>query len=395
MNNQVRTITPRYAALHGGFQASYSLVVGYASVYLLSKGYSNAAIGIILSVSNAAAAILQPLLGSFLDRSKKVTLQAFSCILLFAMMGLSILLLITAMPVLPLSVVMILIMTMLFLLQPLVNSLCFLMEHAGIHINFGFCRGIGSITYAVASVAVGRAVAIYHEPVLPLIYVLFFAGFVIVFLSLRKVPTSRSSQDDPQGNTDQAMSLLQFVKTYKRFIVFLIGSTLIFFMLYLTGNFFCIQIVTAIGGGTTEMGISMALAAAVELPVMACLNKLNKRIPLYRLLRISVIFFMLKLLFIVLARSIPMFYVAQLFQMGSYAIFYPGATIYINRLLPPADLVKGQSLLTTMFTLSGILASLIGGLLLNITTAANMLFISFLIALAGAFITWFSIEKVN
>ena len=310
-------------------------------------------------------------------------------------MGLSILLLVTAMPVLPLSVVMILIMTMLFLLQPLVNSLCFLMEHAGIHINFGFCRGIGSITYAVASVAVGRAVAIYHEPVLPLIYVLFFAGFVIVFLSLRKVPTSRSSQDDPQGNTDQAMSLLQFVKTYKRFIVFLIGSTLIFFMLYLTGNFFCIQIVTAIGGGTTEMGISMALAAAVELPVMACLNKLNKRIPLYRLLRISVIFFMLKLLFIVLARSIPMFYVAQLFQMGSYAIFYPGATIYINRLLPPADLVKGQSLLTTMFTLSGILASLIGGLLLNITTAANMLFISFLIALAGAFITWFSIEKVN
>ena len=395
MNN--RTITPRYAALHGGFQASYSLVVGYASVYLLSKGYSNAAIGIILSVSNAAAAILQPLLGSFLDRSKKITLQACSCILLFAMMALSVLLLVTSMPVLPLSVVMILIMTMLFLLQPLVNSLCFLMEHAGIHINFGFCRGIGSITYAAASVAVGQQLLFIMNRLLPLIYVLFFAGFVIIFLSLRKVPTSRSSLSASQENAERetAMSLLQFVKSYRRFIVFLIGSTLIFFMLYLTGNFFCIQIVTAIGGGTTEMGVSMALAAAVELPVMACLNRLNRRIPLYRLLRISIIFFMLKLLLIVLARSIPMFYVAQLFQMGSYAIFYPGATIYINRLLPPADLVKGQSLLTTMFTLSGILASLIGGLLLNITTAANMLLISFLIALAGAFITWFSIEKIH
>lgn len=398
MKTNQSSIQTRYAMIHGGYQAAYSIVVGYSSVYLLAKGFDNAIIGIILSVANAAAAILQPFLGSFLDRNKKITLQFFSCILLTVLMLLSGILIFTPVSSLPLAVIMVLILTLQFSLQPLINSLCFLLEHTGLNINFGLCRGVGSVSYAVASVIIGKLVAVYHESLLPVFYLAFFAGLTCFFLSLRSVPTSHtpeiSTDNAPQTN-NQALSLPRFILTYKRFVLFLVGSALIYFMFFIIGNFFTIQIVSAIGGGTTEMGIAVAICAAVELPVMANFNRLNQKIPAYWLLRISVIFFLLKFLFTLLARSVPAFYAAQLFQMGSYALYYPGAAAYVNRLLPKADLVKGQSLLTTMFTVSGIFGSFFGGLLLNHTSSFIMLLISFLIALAGAVITWFSLEKVQ
>lgn len=55
---KLNTITPRYAMLHGFYQASYSLTIGYASVYLLAQGYSDAIIGIILAVANGRSSHL-------------------------------------------------------------------------------------------------------------------------------------------------------------------------------------------------------------------------------------------------------------------------------------------------------------------------------------------------
>ncbi|MCU6762344.1 putative 3-phenylpropionic acid transporter [uncultured Roseburia sp.] len=399
MKTHQSSIQARYAMIHGGYQAAYSIVVGYASVYLLAQGFDNAVIGIILSVANGAAAILQPFLGSYLDRSQKITVQFFGCILLVILMLLSGILIFTPVSNLPLAVIMVLILTLQFSLQPLINSLCFLLEHTGISINFGLSRGVGSVSYAVASVIIGKLVAVYHESLLPVFYLAFFAGLTCFFWSLRKVPSgsiSQTADDSSKLPADgQALSLPRFIITYKRFILFLVGSMLVYFMFFITGNFFTIQIVSAIGGGTSEMGIAVAICAAVELPVMANFNRLNRKIPAYWLLRISVIFFLLKFLFTLLAKSVPAFYAAQLFQMGSYALYYPGAAAYINRLLPKADLVKGQSLLTTMFTISGIFGSFFGGLLLNHTSAFIMLLVSFFIALAGAVITWFSLEKIQ
>lgn len=407
----LNTITPRYAMLHGFYQASYSLTIGYASVYLLAQGYSDAIIGIILAAANGAAAVLQPALGTLLDKKKSISVQMVSVIMLLIMIALSGSL-ITSMDLLPRGVCIAIIFTLEFSLQPMVNALCFILEHSGIRLNFGLSRGIGSISYAIASVIIGRLVSVYNESLLPVFYIAFFTGFFIVFLSLRKVPGKTPDAGDPaaaetlsagmenssvpHADTPAApLSLWQFCRTYRRFMLFLLGSMMIFFMLFITGNFFTIQIVTAIGGSTSEMGTAVAICAAVELPVMAVFNKMNRKLPLYRLLRISILFFILKFTLILLAKSMPVFYIAQFMEAGSYALYYPGAAAYTNRLLPPADLVKGQSMLTAMFTVSGIFGSLIGGFLLNIASASFMLTVSYIIAVIGAVITWFSLQKVR
>ena len=181
------TITPRYAMLHGFYQASYSLTIGYASVYLLAQGYSDAIIGIILAVANGAAAVLQPALGTLLDKKKSLSVQMVSVFMLLIMIVLSASL-ISSMDLLPRAICIVLIFTLEFSLQPMVNALCFILEHSGIRLNFGFSRGIGSISYAIASVIIGRLVSQYSESLLPVFYVAFFAGFFAVFLSLWKVP---------------------------------------------------------------------------------------------------------------------------------------------------------------------------------------------------------------
>lgn len=401
------TITPRYAMLHGFYQASYSLTIGYASVYLLAQGYSDAIIGIILAVANGAAAVLQPALGTLLDKKKSLSVQMVSVFMLLIMIVLSASL-ISSMDLLPRAICIVLIFTLEFSLQPMVNALCFILEHSGIRLNFGFSRGIGSISYAIASVIIGRLVSQYSESLLPVFYVAFFAGFFAVFFSLRKAadqpsvtghengPSGISQAEHPAAEGDSApLSLWQFCRTYRRFMLFLFGSMMIFFMLFITGNFFTIQIVTAIGGSTSEMGLAVAICAVVELPVMGAFNKMNRKLPLYSLLRISILFFILKFTLILLAKSMPVFYLAQFMEAGSYALYYPGAVAYTNRLLPPADLVKGQSMLTAMFTVSGIFGSLIGGFLLNIASPSFMLTVSYTVAVIGAVITWFSVQKVR
>ena len=169
--------------LHGFYQASYSLTIGYASVYLLAQGYSDAIIGIILAVANGAAAILQPALGTLLDKKKSVSVQIVSLVMLLIMILLSCCL-ITSMDLLPRAICIVLIFTLEFSLQPMVNALCFILEHSGIRLNFGLSRGIGSISYAIASVIIGRLVSVYSESLLPVFYVAFFCRiFRCIFFS--------------------------------------------------------------------------------------------------------------------------------------------------------------------------------------------------------------------
>lgn len=417
--NKSSSFSVRYASLHAIYQASSTLVIGYSSVYLLSLGYSDALIGIILAISNTVAAVLQPAVGSLLDRKKNISLQIFSACMQFVMVALAVILLVTHLGQLPLSILVILIFSLEFSIQPLVNSLCFILENLGITINFGLCRGIGSMTYAVLAAILGKLIAVFDASLLPIFYIAVFAALGICFLSLRTKSLSQGATDEtagavlPKNNhsdtaeevlpgndrsdtvAESSLSLLGFVRTYKRFMLFLVGSCLIYFMFFAAGNYYVIQIVTPIGGGTTEMGIAMALAAAIELPFMGLFNKLNKRFSLQTLLRVSGIFFVIKYFLILIAGSIPLFYIAQLFQAGSYALYYPASASYTSRLLPQADLVKGQSLLTCMYTVSGIFASLIGGLLLDYVSVHAMLLLLFICSVAGAVILWFSVEKVR
>ena len=175
-------------------------------------------------------------------------------------------------------------------------------------------------------------------------------------------------------------------------MIFVVGVILVFFTHTIINNFF-IQVITPIDGTESQMGIAVFIAAIVELPAMAMFNVMRKKIDCSTLLKISVIIFGLKHLLTFLATNVFMVYVAQVLQIGAYAIFIPASVYYVNEVISKPDLVKGQSMVTVGITASGIIANLAGGILLDTIGVHDLLMIGVVVSVIGALIVFMSIEK--
>ena len=187
--------------------------------------------------------------------------------------------------------------------------------------------------------------------------------------------------------------MLRFAGKYKKFIVFLLGFVFVYFAHTIINNFF-IQIITNVGGNSSDMGNAVFLAAMLELPTMAYFTKLSKKVNCGTLIKISIILFLVKHVITYFADGMTMIHIAQAFQMGAYALFIPASVYYVNCKIAPQDMVKGQSFVTTSMTVAGVFGNLIGGMLLDSVGVSQVLLISAVLSLIGAVIVVMSVEKV-
>ena len=66
-------LTPQYAVIQFFFWVCFAGIVAFSSVYLLDRGLTNTEIGLMIAVSGALAALLQPLMGAVMDRFPHLT----------------------------------------------------------------------------------------------------------------------------------------------------------------------------------------------------------------------------------------------------------------------------------------------------------------------------------
>ena len=125
---------------------------------------------------------------------------------------------------------------------------------------------------------------------------------------------------------------------------------------------------------TGDMGNAVFLAAMLELPTMALFEKYKNKINIKNTIIISAIFFTLKHILTYFATNMFMIYLAQATQMLAYALFIPASVYYVDKLFDTKDAVKGQALVTTSMTVSGVLASFLGvvGTIVMIVTVENV-----------------------
>ena len=86
--------------------------------------------------------------------------------------------------------------------------------------------------------------------------------------------------------------------------------------------------------------------------------------------------FFVKALGLYLAPSIGFLFVAQAFQSVSFALYIPAAVRYVNETIAPEDQVKGQAFMTTAATLSGIFATLLGGIMFDSIGVSHTLLVA-------------------
>lgn len=396
----------KYGCIHGTYWMHYGVAVSFASAFLLAKGFSNGEIGIILAAGSIIAVFLQPVVADFADRSKKVSLMGVTQAQAMLLMVLTMLLFVLKEKSAALWLVYVLIIAWVTTLQPLFNSLAFKLEETGMHINFGVCRSAGSLAYAVLCAFLGTLVENKGVEVLPIsgeiVLVMLLAS---IFLTKRQFDrmmsenlTDKKGPSEPTGRAECAEALCNvetvavakeeinlslFIKRNKLFVVLNLAVVGVFFSNSILNNFM-LQVVEDVGGTSEDMGRIFSVMAFLEIPALFFFDKIRERFSCQFMLKFAAICFTLKVMLIYLARSVTMIYVAHLFQTFSFGLFLPAMVSFIGEVMAKGEAVKGQALYTVMTTVASVLASVLGGVMLDLCGPKFMLLVSTLATGAGA-----------
>lgn len=391
-----------YACTQGTYWMIYGIVGSFASVFLLARGYSNSEIGVILAVANVVAVVLQPLVADFADRSKRATLigitQLMTVIMIVMMTGLFVF----QKKTLALSLIFLLLIAWHTILQPLVNSLSFKLSDCGIPINFGVARGVGSLAYSALVAVLGTMVENHGVIVMPItgevVLAMLLISLALTKMQYNRVKAANRERDGievQRKNKEGAdIDLVSFVKRNRMFLVVNIGVIGVFFSNQILNNYM-IQIVTNVGGDSEDMGRILSLMAFLEIPAMFCFNGLRKRFSCQLMLKVSAAGFAVKIAMCYIASTVAMVYVAQLFQLISFGLFLPAMVHFIDEIMSKGEAVKGQAFFTMMVTVTTMISSLLGGVILDVSGAKMLTLIATIVTAVGALIIMASVDHVK
>lgn len=403
MENLAKKLTVKYAFLQSTYWICQCAINSFAAVFLQSRNFNNMQIGIVLALAAILSIVLQPLVAAFADKTQKVSLRHIVIVLMVIVFFLVFILYIIPDSFWPVAVLYVLTNALSFTLNPLYNSLALEYLNLGVPMNYGLARGMGSIAFAITSYLLGYLVNHFGAGILLAIFLVcycFAIGAALLFkvklpesmLSADLNPGSLNSLTQDSGKTQEeapAGILIFFIK-YKKFTLFLAGVAMIFYSHSLI-NTYLINIMENAGGNSTDMGISLSIAATLELPAMAGFIYIIKKFKCNKLVIMSAFFFLIKVIITWLAPNVWMVHVSQAFQMLSYAIFIPASVYYVNSIVDDRDKVKGQAMLgVATIGVAGSIANITGGKILDSVGVSDMLMLGTIVTAVGFIIVTFS-----
>ncbi len=389
--------TVRYTLLNVVYFVAFCTIHALAAVYLLANGFNNTEVGILLAVANILSAVFQPIIAGVIDKPGALTNRRFILIsVLVILVGSAILMFIPAYKPIVFIVYVIIYMIQ-FAYQPVMTALCFEYQKAGCSIFYGLARGLGSASFAVTAFFIGGIVEKTGVQILLIINMVTMVISAIIIYTFKKpsVPKSDISSDTdkdiPQEKANN--NFLDFARAYPAFMWFLLG-TICFFFAHNMINDFMIQIIRNLGGNETELGYSNFLQAILELPVMALIGIVLKKISADRLLIISGIAFFIKILILVFASGMPHMYLSQSFQLFAYAVFIPAGAYYVSMTMKESDQVKGQAFITSAITIGGVFSNLISGVILDHSNIKVMLLTGSAVCAVGVIVAFIAMTRL-
>ncbi|MBR3391379.1 MAG: MFS transporter [Firmicutes bacterium] len=382
-------LTPAFALVQAPFWATYCISVSFAAVYLQALGYSNRQLGLILAAGCLMSALLGPLLSSRIDRSPTLTAARLAPFVLAAQAASLLLLIFFPHKGLPSALGFLLYLAFSNSVNSLNLKLYSDAVYGGAAIDYGFCRGIGSLGYVVVSVLVGFAVKLTSALIIP------WAGLlltVLQYLTFRRfhkaAPESRAVRERKRGAT-----LTEFARANPRFCLLLLGTVLMFIAHNAAGNFM-INVVRNLGGDEGTLGWLNGFMAAVEIPMMFLYSRLfRKKGAAGAALSLSFVFLTLKAAGIAAAATVPQLAAVFLLQAPSFALYTAAIVPYVAETVAYEDSAKAQSLAYTMTTVGSVLASLIAGPMYDALSVSATLWISCALCAAGTVIALISVKR--
>lgn len=389
---KTKDLTVKFAAIQFCFWTCFAAIVAFSSYYLLSRGMTNTEIGLIIALAGTVAALLQPAVGTVMDRFSAVTSPGLLGIL-FALLAADALAL-AFLPGLDRTLTGILYGIMIMtaqLTQSLLNVVGVDSMTRGNTLNFNIARAVGSFGYAAAALGIGALTVNLPPTVIPAVTALFAALIVIL---TRVYPLRKDHAEDLQAIRSGAAGPVAFLKRYPVFVLLLPALTMIYFS-HAILNTFTLQIVNTFGAGSAEMGTATAIAAGCEVITVTGFALLRKHISIRTLLRISGSFFLLKIALSAMAASVGGFYAAQVCQMFAWGILCVAIVYYVNGIIPEADRAKGQTYAGMTLTAANVLGAVIGGRIIDTGGIRTLLLIGCGICAAGVILLFLATRDGN
>ena len=357
------------------YWASFCAVMSYATVFLLSLGYSSAAAGAIIAAGNLTGILFQPLCAGLVPRAGSARAVVLGMALALAALAGALCLVNGQAPVC--AALIVLMYGLLYTMQGLLNAIAMELLNAGRRLDFGFARGMGSFGYAVCSWAVGAFTAARGVGVMPLVHLVLLAA---LGLSLLLLPGANGQVVHRTAHREQGpLAVLKSDRAFRPVLASCIGL----FMGYNLNITYMIQTVTARGGTSGDMGAVFAIAAALELPAMTLAGRLLRSRSAGTLMFCSGLGLTAKSLVIALSGGLAGVYAAQFLQPLGYALVIPCTVYYANRAFPPHRRLAGQTLMVAASTLGTVLSAALGGVLIDALGVRAMLLFAAAISAAG------------
>ena len=376
-----------YTIVQSLFWLTHGLMFAFAAVYLQKRGFSSGGTGAVLGCAYALSALLQPAIASLFSR-RHIAVEQGMCAVHGIVIALSLLLLLLPLSGLGVALLIVPLFSLEYALQPCVDTLARRWTSMGCKVDYGASRGLGSLLYAGMTAGMGLLLQRISPLLLPLFYLVTLALSVAI-LWILDVPKTADAIEDKDST---AAGARQAAVHRSRFALFLAGVGCVSLGHVLVENFM-LQIMQAIGGNSGHLGIAISIASLVEFPAMLMYSRLSGRFGAGRLLIFSAWAWAAKNLLILIARAPAMIYLAEILQFASYGIYIPASIEYVAQIFSERELLKGQSLVGSVYTVGCVAATFMGGLLLDLVGVRGTLLATLGVTLLGACLFLFAIGR--
>lgn len=371
MTTEEKRLNIHYSLILGAYWMIFAVSSIFIVPLLRLKGFDDSQIGILIAIRSISAITVSPLIATYSDRHPKRQLKYILMLLLIINIINTFIFQFCHMNYMGAILIFIILGATTNTMPPLHSSMAMKFNENGKRLVYSIGRGTGSISYAVISLILGQFVSsdnysasLYIQiglDIFSLICIMLFPKYKVS--DIKEVNNIKSKNKNVK-ETEIVHSNIYLIRNYKNFTVFLIASVFVF-VGYSMCNSFMIDIIMSRGGTNADMGISCFILGAAELPTAILFPKLKIRFGTKRLLEISAVFALVKMLFLYMTPNVLCVFFSQTIQMLGNGLYWPTSVFYVNEVISGKDQVKGQSLTNiASVNIGAVLGSVVSGKLL-------------------------------
>lgn len=363
----------------------YGVGQTYLNRYLLEAGLNNTQIGLMLGFSSGASFLLQPFFGALNDSRRLTVRQVLlvcSLILCLTMAGL----------LLPVGLWTVVVLyaagnTMINVMPSFANALGVQGVKAGMKIDIGRARGLGSVAFSITSQLASWLIASCGMKTVPVFTLILALGLAV---TVHMFPTLRVETEQRDRGGDGAAA---FFRRNPGMALFLTAGMLL--TISHGGIRNAMYQIAVWKDDVGAHGTAMSVAAFLELPVMFAFSWLltKKRCSFW--LRFCSVFFVIRSLLMWLVPGAVGLYMAQTAQALGSAMYIVASVYYIAQTLKGTDAVRGQWYAGTLGTLGSLIAYVSSGTLLDRVSVPSLLMITTAVAFAGAVLMHLALCRIE